>query len=167
MIQYKNISEQRRRILQLQRFRGVDFRSADTQVDNSRSPDACNMMAGENVYFPVKRPGYRRLSAVTKRGNPNGIFHYRYEDADYLLLHIGSMLLRYRCEAGELTEEALISDAIHDAVSDSFILDGCFWLLDGRTFWRYLISVLLLLLLAFWSHHAASGAWELSSLTRD
>ena len=51
MIRYKNVSELRRRVLQLQRFRGVDFRSTDTQVDNSRSPDALNMMAGENVYL--------------------------------------------------------------------------------------------------------------------
>ena len=137
LIRYKNVSELRRRVLQLQRFRGVDFRSTDTQVDNSRSPDALNMMAGENVYFPVKRPGYRRFEQAIYFGAPNGLYHYRFQENDYLLLHVGHTLARYRVEGGEIGDGVLVSDALADAVSDGFIMNDCFWLLDGSTFWRY------------------------------
>ncbi len=135
MIQYKNYGESSRKILHLQKFRGVDFRSADTQVDESRSPDACNMMAGDNVYFPVKRPGYKRLFTDEFGGDPNGIFSYDEDGVSYLLAHIGTRLYRFVCENGEISQQELISAALNNAASDGFYLGGSFWLLDGRTFW--------------------------------
>lgn len=137
MIQYRGMRTPKQKILQLQRFRGVDFRSADTQVHESRSPDACNMMAGDNVYFPVKRPGYKLIVPSPVSGNANGIFAFEKDDIAYLLLHMGTKLYRYRCENGELSEQELVSERLNDTPSDGFVMDECFWLLDGQTFWRY------------------------------
>ncbi len=136
-MKYKSYKDQGARVIELQRFRGVDFRSADTQVDISRSPDACNMMAGDNVYFPVKRPGYKCCVDSAFVGSPNGIFPYTREGVEHLLVHVGSHLLCYDCQDGEVENEVLISSELNDAPSDGFYLEGCFWLLDGRTFWRY------------------------------
>ena len=75
-------------------FRGVDFTSAITEVDEGRSPDAVNMI-GDYAGMPERRPGYIDLGYNFEGQRINGIFQYVTPDnIKYLLVHAGTKLYR-------------------------------------------------------------------------
>lgn len=49
----------------------MDFRTTDTQVNLTRSPYAVNMIAGENVFYPQKRTGYKKVTNFYFGGTNN------------------------------------------------------------------------------------------------
>lgn len=68
------------------KFRGVDFSSNGSQVEDNRSPDALNMIADIGG-FPVKRAGWRVLRQFP--GRINGIFLHV---PGYYVIHSGTEL---------------------------------------------------------------------------
>lgn len=73
------------------RFRGVDFSTDATNIDESRASDALNMIADE-AGFPSKRIGWRVLSELTG-GKVNGL-HYLplLQGYGIIFAHVGTKL---------------------------------------------------------------------------
>lgn len=109
----------------LTKFGGVDFSSIPTQVKSTRSPDAVNMIADEK-FFPVKRPGY-----VTQASYAGEIFglHVLAGETTNLVVHAGNSLYRQG-------DSEPIYDDMAEAKSQSFVMGGALYILDGKTFLR-------------------------------
>ncbi|MGN1014442.1 MAG: hypothetical protein ACI4PM_03680 [Butyricicoccus sp.] len=112
-------------VLTVERFAGVDFSSDSSQVDWSRSPDACNMIADEAGY-PIKRNGYERVALFE---SPIYGLHRLGDD---LLIHVGKLLCRLE-ENGYTT----LYQGMNQALSRSFLMSGKLWILDGKTYLVY------------------------------
>lgn len=103
------------------KFRGVDFTTDPSLVEDGRSPWAPNMVADEGG-MPEKRPGWRVLEEFD---DPiNGLYSIEYNGVRQLLVHTGTKLYRWY-EDGE-TESVLISNVLNNARSTSAYLNG--WL---------------------------------------
>lgn len=110
-------------------FKGVDLTSAITEIDDSRSPYAPNMIADESG-FPCKRAGYEVIKALT--GRINGIFPFLTLDGDEkLIVHSGTSIHAY---SYNLTVEEEIYTSANDARSTSFVYGGKIYILDGENY---------------------------------
>ena len=69
------------------KFKGADFSTDPTQVDDSRSPWPLNLIADEGG-FPEKRPGWRVLQSFP--GRINGIFTLTVNGEVYWIVHHGT-----------------------------------------------------------------------------
>ena len=75
-------------------FKGVDFSSAITEVDDRRSPDAVNMIADFGG-FPCKRTGYAILDSGFD-GRINGIFKFiDAQSVKRMVIHAGTKIYSY------------------------------------------------------------------------
>lgn len=120
---------------------GVDFRTTDTQVSLTRSPNAINMIAGENVFYPQKRSGYKRVTpfrfgydGVTPI-NANGLHFYKQGDKRLILCHYGTNLYAYDTVTNG--EPVLLYSALANSQSKSFIMNNKLFLLDGKDYYSY------------------------------
>lgn len=114
----------------LQSFRGVDFSADSTQVDPSRSPNCCNMIA-DQAFFPIKRTGYKRMAKGT--GKVWGLHRFVKDGTAYLLAHIGTSLYKM-ADSGTLTK---LCDGMAAGRSRSFVLGDKLYLLDGVTYRQF------------------------------
>ena len=124
-MRYRYPTEDAVQVLTVDRFAGVDFSSDPSQVDWSRSPDACNMIADESGY-PVKRTGYERIALFE---SPVYGLHRLGDD---LLIHTGKLLCRL-----ETIGYTTLYQAMNEAPSRSFLMSGKLWILDGQTYLVY------------------------------
>ena len=104
-------------------FRGVDFSTDATQVSDSRSPWAPNLIADEGMY-PEKRPGWKTLHTLT--GAVNGLYVLNTGSETKMLAHVGTKLYTFTQE-----ETAQVYTAMADARSTGFIYKNKLYLLDG------------------------------------
>ncbi len=104
-------------------FRGVDFSSDPSQVDEQRSPWAPNLISDAGG-FPEKRLGWRTLH--TFDGPVNGIFFFKNEKGSFSLCHAGSKLWLW---SGD--EPALLRQGLRNARSRAFSMGGKLWILTG------------------------------------
>ena len=104
-------------------FRGVDFSTDATQVSDSRSPWAPNLIADEGLY-PEKRPGWQTLHTLT--GAVNGLYTLNTGSETVMLAHVGTKLYTFTQE-----ETAQVYAAMADARSTGFIYKNKLYLLDG------------------------------------
>lgn len=76
------------------RFRGVDFSTDATNIDETRASDALNMIADE-AGFPTKRVGWRILARMAG-GRVNGL-HYlpMLQGFGYIFAHVGTHLYAF------------------------------------------------------------------------
>ena len=75
-------------------FKGVDFSSAITEVDDRRSPGAVNMIADFGG-FPCKRTGYAILDSGFD-GRINGIFKFiDAQSVKRMVIHAGTKIYSY------------------------------------------------------------------------
>ncbi len=136
-------SANRGSVINLDRFKGVDFRTADTQVSPARSPYAINMIAGENVFYPQKRNGYKRVvdfrfgydPSVEGSANANGLHMYKYNGSRYIIAHFATRLYSYKI--GGEGDPLLIYSGMADSASSSFVMDKKLYLLDGAEYYCY------------------------------
>ena len=104
-------------------FRGVDFSSDPSQVDDRRSPWAPNLISDAGG-FPEKRLGWRTLH--TFEGAVHGIFFFRSERGSFCLCHAGDRLWLWSENPPRLLREGL-----HQGRSRAFAMGGKLWILTG------------------------------------
>ena len=108
-------------------FRGIDLLNSPSNVDESRSPAAPNMIR-DQVGKVRKRMGYTTRATAPNGGRINGVHFLNGER----LIHAGTKL--YKLAGTEWTE---LTDSMADARSKSFSFDGKLYLLDGNTYRVY------------------------------
>ena len=108
-------------------FRGIDLLNSPSNVDESRSPAAPNMIR-DQVGKVRKRMGYTTRATAPNGGRINGVHFLNGER----LIHAGTKL--YKLAGTEWTE---LADGMADARSKSFSFDGKLYLLDGNTYRVY------------------------------
>ena len=107
------------------RFGGVDFRTHPTKVSLSRSPDMQNLICDQNDFL-VKRTGWKTQQAYT--APIYGLFPL--PDGTGFAVHAGAKLY---CRPASGSQTELCSD-MKQAFSQSFVMNGVLYLLDGQTF---------------------------------
>lgn len=108
-------------------FRGIDLLNSPSNVDESRSPAAPNMIR-DQVGKVRKRMGYTTRATAPNGGRINGVHFLNGER----LIHAGTKL--YKLAGAEWTE---LADGMADARSKSFSFDGKLYLLDGNAYRVY------------------------------
>ena len=112
-----------------QKFRGVDLLTDETQIDDSRSPWAVNLISDAGGY-PEKRLGWRTLHQFA--GRVNGIWPFTQDGTDQMIVHAGGSLIRLDGD----TETTLIA-GIKDDRSTGFCFKGDLWVLTGAELLHY------------------------------
>lgn len=112
-------------------FRGCDFTTDPAEIDDSRSPDSLNMIA-DDAGFPIKRSGWRVLSVFNAKINGLHYAHFAGANAS-IIVHHGTSLSVYDLVTGQVT---LLTSAVADAKSASFVHGGHLYVLDGTAFYR-------------------------------
>lgn len=130
------------------KFRGVDYSTDETQIDDSRSPRAVNMIADEGG-APERRWGWRVMLQFPNSASIAGIFPYEGEVTDpqetehgrIFLVHAGSSL--YRCEtkqdgsAFESDYVQLLTGLKSGGRSQGFYMNGKLYILTGAEYIVY------------------------------
>ncbi len=113
-------------------FRGVDYVSDPQLVDDTRSPEAVNLMTDAGGY-PEKRPGWR---VIRKLEAPiNGL--HRYADASgnqFILAHCKNKLYKIAADSEMGETSTVLADNLNNAKSTSFTHGGKLYLLDGASY---------------------------------
>ena len=121
----ENIPALNRSIQRMETFRGVDYTTGPTEVDERRSSDAPNMI--RDVPGKVrKRMGY--YLTETYEGRINGV-HVLKTDAEKRIIHAGTKLYT--------DPETMIYDGIDDVRSVSVQMDSKMYILDGKNILVY------------------------------
>lgn len=134
-------------------FKGVDLTSAITEVDDSRSPYAPNMIA-DMAGFPCKRTGYAKV-CDSLGGRINGIHSFiTATNIKKMVVHAGDKLYSfdpaapivqpspptsyiYIAVVPEDAQPQLIYDGMNNARSTSFVYGGKLYILDGENYLVY------------------------------
>ena len=109
-------------------FRGVDFSTDPSKVEEKRSPWAVNVVM-DTGGFPEKRPGWRRLRKLD--GAVNGIFRYRSEEAECLVVHAGTKL--YKWNGGE-DAPVQVKEGLHNGKSRGMMFKDKLVILTGEEY---------------------------------
>lgn len=134
-------------------FKGVDLTSAITEVDDSRSPYAPNMIA-DMAGFPCKRTGFIRV-CDSLGGRINGIHSFiTAENIKKMVVHAGNELYSFEPSAPvvqpspptsyiyiavvpEDAQPELIYSGMNNTRSTSFVYGGKLYILDGENYLAY------------------------------
>ena len=106
------------------KFKGVDKASDPTNIDNSRSPYAPNLISDSDG-FPEKRPGWRTLCNV--EAPVNGIYWAMLKTNGYFIIHGGTKIYSWD-GAGKPKE---IKNGVTNNKSTAFVFQDKFYLLTG------------------------------------
>ena len=110
-------------------FRGVDFRGKEINI--SRSPDSLNMWKDYTEVESIRtRPGLELQHDFENK--IYGIFVYKVNDREMLLVHSGTKL--YKLEAGE---REVVYEGLNPLQSQSFIFNEKFFFKDGLNYLVY------------------------------
>ena len=129
-------------------FRGVDYSTDETQIDNSRSPRAVNIIADEGG-APERRWGWRVMFEFGDSVPIAGIFPFEGDvtdpqDSDHgriFIVHAGNAL--HRCElkadgsAFETTSVQLLTGLKTGGRSQGFYMNGKLYILTGAEYIVY------------------------------
>lgn len=113
-------------------FKGVDFSTDSSLVDNSRSPFAVNMIA-DTGGMPEKRVGYRTLHSLN--GKINGLFYGVFDDEVHMLAHCGDGI--YKFTDDNLVEPISLISNISDTPSTYISFGGKLYILTGKQYLIY------------------------------
>ena len=125
------------------RFRGVDYSTDETQIDDGRSPRAVNIIADEGG-APERRWGWRTLLSLGGDKPIAGIFPYEAttDAGRTMIVHAGDTLYRVRLDesgyqpiAGSLS--VLMTGLLSGGRTQGFYLNGKLYLLTGREYAVY------------------------------
>lgn len=113
------------------KFRGVDFTTDPSLVDDNRSPYAINIVADEGG-MPEKRPGYR----VIKRLGSHiyGLFSAEFNGVEHLLAHSGTNLYRWY-EDG--TASTVLASGLPQSKSMAVYMNNKLWIFTGSVLYKY------------------------------
>lgn len=110
-------------------FRGVDFRSEET--DLTRSPDALNVWKDYK-----KGEGIRTRPALKKEipidGKVNGVFFFKAAETEMIILHCGTALYKIIGEKKELFYEG-----VNDSRSNAFVFNNAWYFIDGKNYLKF------------------------------
>jgi hypothetical protein len=135
-LQYNVPTPQKPYTKQYKSFRGVDMSSGITEVDDSRSPYAPNIIA-DMTGFPEKRPGYKSILASKFSGTINGIHPFVKPDGTKLLIvHAGTKLYSFTV-SDNVTSTTEIYSGAANAKSASFVMNQKLYILDGTNYLQY------------------------------
>lgn len=114
-------------------FRGVDFTTDPAELDDSRSPDALNMVA-DDAGFPEKRVGWRIMHQLT--GPINGLIYVQFpgDSRKLIAVHHGTSLSFYAFETDTLIP---INVTMANTKSAMFLHGGKLYVMDGSKFMRF------------------------------
>lgn len=104
-------------------FRGVDFSTDPAMVDETRSPDAKNIISDAGGY-PEKRIGWE--TKATFEGHINGLFSLYADGEITVFVHHGTKL--------STLDGVLIASDMNDHDSTGFVYEGKLYLLDGAKY---------------------------------
>jgi hypothetical protein len=138
-MQYKTIPAPEQHIKQYKSFKGVDMSSGITEVDNSRSPYAPNMIA-DMTGFPEKRPGYKSILQTKFTGTINGIHILEMTDGiTKFVVHAGTALYAFTLTGATITagEITSIYTGANNAKSSAFVMNNKLYILDGTNYIVY------------------------------
>ena len=119
----RHVSESSRKY---NKFKGADFSTDPTQVDDSRSPWPLNLIADEGG-FPEKRPGWRVMQSFS--GRINGIFTLTVSEVTYWVVHHGTAISRW--DGDTVTS---LRTGVNDSRSQGFVFGGKLYLLTGAQY---------------------------------
>lgn len=111
-------------------FKGVDFSTDSTQISESRSPYAPNLIS-DSGGFPEKRPGWRML--YTLDAPINGIYRGVINNTEHIIIHAKDKL--YHWDGN--TAPTALSGTYHNGKGDSFCLENKLWILTGAEYMVY------------------------------
>ena len=114
-------------------FRGIDASTDETQIDDSRSPWAINIIS-DSSGTPTKRLGWRTLATAQEGSRVNGIYTFVSAGKLHLLVHAGAAF--YRMDA-DGTNAAKIMDGVTDQPSTAVYLGGKLYLFTGGEYLQY------------------------------
>lgn len=109
------------------KFRGVDFSADPSQIHDSRSPDALNLIS-DSGGFPVKRLGWRTLHTIEQP--VNGLFFF---DDTTFIAHGGNKIYTW----SDTTPPQVIYENVNNARSTAFLYNGKLYILTGREYLVY------------------------------
>ena len=119
----------------LDRFKGVDFANAVTEVNPSRSPNAENIVS-DLAGKPVKRTGYETVAIFGDR--INGIFRLATGDIEKFLVHAGTKLYEWKRTDGVFDGTGTeVYSGMNNLRSAAFQHDKKMYILDGKTYLAY------------------------------
>lgn len=112
-------------------FKGVDMSSAVTEVDESRSPDAPNMIA-DSEGFPQKRTGFKIMWSFP--GKINGIYSLVIGGVRQFVIHAGTKLYKNDGTKNYDSADMLLYEGLNDNVSTGFVTGEKLYILDGSNY---------------------------------
>ena len=118
-----------------QKFRGVDMLTDDTQIDDSRSPWAVNLISDYGGY-PEKRLGWRTLHKFSDSAQINGIWSFSLDGQKQMIVHTGSRLVKL-VQSGSSFSETVLKTGINNEKSTGFYFNGDLWILTGKEYLHY------------------------------
>lgn len=120
------MAQKKRYTAKLSDFRGVDLSSSPLRVATSRATYMRNFICENGVNH--KRPGWRE--EVKLDGKVNGIFPFKEDVQDVMLVHAGVKIYRVTCSEGHWHADDITGGlALSDRSSQCFFRDGRAFLL--------------------------------------
>lgn len=127
-----------------QQFRGIDLLTDDTQIDDSRSPWAVNLISDAGGY-PEKRVGWRTIHKFSDNGQINGLWSFTLDGERQMIVHTGTKLVRLKqpditslswTEDKPMTE-VVLKTGLNNDKSTGFYFNGDLWILTGKEYLHY------------------------------
>lgn len=125
------------------RFRGVDYSTDETQIDDRRSPRAVNVIADEGG-APERRWGWRTVLSFGKEKPVAGIFPYEAttEAGRTMIVHAGDTLYKVRLDEDTYqpiadSQQTLLTSIKSGGRTQGFYLNGKLYLLTGAEYLVY------------------------------
>ena len=113
-------------------FRGADFSTDPSLVDQSRSPICANIIA-DGGGMPQKRSGWRRLRSFS--APVNGLFAAEFNGTVKRLCHVGTKLYSWTEDPDEAPAQLLTG--LPDRKSRGVFLSGKLWIVTGDGLYSY------------------------------
>lgn len=108
------------------KFKGADFSTDPSQVDDSRSPWPLNLIADEGG-FPEKRPGWRTIQTFS--GQINGIFTLTVDEITHWVIHHGTTISHRNGE-----REIILKTEVQNGRSAGFVFGRALYILTGAQY---------------------------------
>lgn len=125
------------------RFRGVDYSTDETQIDDGRSPRAVNVIADEGG-APERRWGWRTVVDLGSDKPIAGIFPYEAttETGRTMIVHAGDTLYKVRLNESTYlpipdSQQTLLTGLRSGGRSQGFYLNGKLYILTGSEYLVY------------------------------
>lgn len=130
MAQFKVPNSPKRYTTYYKGFRGVDFSTDPTQVDDKRSPWAPNLISdfGGN---PEKRPGWRTLFTI--EAPVNGLWRAVVNGETACIAHGGTKLYKWTQDS----EPVILKEGVHNGRGAAFVMNDKLWIFTGAEYLVY------------------------------